>query len=109
MSSTPQTVGATLTVGALEFPAGSAVDHIAVTATGTNSANSQTVSVPAQSAAGAVAVSFTLAPDSYVLSAVALSSSGAEFGSPVTGTPNPLVITAPATVTLLVPTALSSP
>jgi hypothetical protein len=40
---------------------------------------------------------------------MSLSSSGAEFGSPVTGTPNPLVITAPATVTLLVPTALSSP
>lgn len=109
MSSTPQTIGATLMVGPLEFPAGSVVDHIAITATATNPANSQSVSVPAQSAAGSVAVSLTLAPDSYVLVAVALSSAGAEFGSPVTGTPNPLVISAPTTVTLMVPTALTSP
>ena len=83
------------------FPAGSAVDHILVTATAGTPANSP----PAQSVApNTPSVTFVnLAPDTYVIKAQAFPASGVGFGTAVTTT---ITITSTATVSLQLPSAL---
>lgn len=107
MSSTPQSVSASIVIGPVQFPAGSVVDHIVVSATGSAAGNTTplTQNVPAQTAEGTVPVTFSLIPDTYVLSAVAVDAGGNAFGAPATFTK---VVSAPADVTLLVPTAISA-
>jgi hypothetical protein len=86
------------------FPAGSAVDHILVTATASNPANSP---APQSVAPDTSEVTFAnLAPDTYVFTAQAMPATGAGFGSPVASAP--LTIVAPATVSLSLPQAVSA-
>jgi hypothetical protein len=97
---------ASVLIGPVQFPAGSVVDHIVVSATGSAAGNTTpiTQSVPAQTAEGTVSVTFDLIPDTYILSAVAVDAAGNEFGAPVTFSK---VVTSPS-ITLLVPTAISA-
>ena len=83
------------------FPAGSAVDHVAVTVTGAVApAVTQTV------APGTTAVIFpALGVDTYSYSIAAQDASGAVLGSAVTGT---FAVTAPATVTLSLPASATA-
>jgi uncharacterized protein YfiM (DUF2279 family) len=107
MSATLVPTTLTVTVAAQTFPAGTnAVDHIVVSATGSASGNTTPVTqnVPAQTAAGSVTVSFSLQADTYTLSAQAVDVNGNPIGTAATGS---LVVSAPATVTLIVPTAIS--
>ena len=82
------------------FPSGSAVSHIVATITDSKGvATTQTV------APGTATVEFdNVAPDAYSISVAGVDSSGAVLGSPITGT---FTITAPATVTLSLPSAVS--
>lgn len=79
------------------FPAGAAVDHILVSLTGSNTANSQHQSVPSDTAAVLFA---NVAADSYTTSVQAYNTAGAALGVEVTGT---LTVTAPATISLQLP------
>ncbi len=102
MSSTliPQTLP--LALGTVQFPPGSVLDHIVVTATGTSAGNTQSQNIPPQSAVGTIEVTFSLAPDTYTFSAVGVDASGNDFGAPVTCQ---RTVTAP-TVTLIVPVSI---
>jgi hypothetical protein len=107
--STPNPVSTTqnalvgIAYGDLTAAAGSVVDHVLVTATASNPANSPA----SQSVApGTATVTFaSLNPDTYTITAQAFPASGAGFGTPVSTT---IAITAVATVTLSVPTSLSA-
>lgn len=96
------TQNAVLTIGYVSFtaPIGSTVDHIEVTATAANPANSP----PPQSVApGDTSVTFTnLTPDTYTFTVQAMPASGPGFGTPVSAT---FTITS-TTVTLQIPGSL---
>jgi hypothetical protein len=82
------------------FPVGSVVDHIVVTITGANTP-AQTQNV----APGTGVVDFANVPaDSYGFSVAAVDAAGNTFGTAVTGT---FTITAPQTVTLSLPSAVT--
>lgn len=85
------------------FPAGSAVDHITVTAVAGNPANSP----PPQSVPpGTAQVTFqNLTPDTYEFSAQGFPATGPGFGNPATAS---LTITSTQTVSLSLPSALSA-
>jgi len=81
------------------FPAGSVVATISATLTGATT-------ITQTGAPGAVSIEFAnVAADTYAYSVVAEDASGNKFGSPVMGT---IVITAPATVTLSLPSTVSA-
>lgn len=87
----------------LTVPAGTVVDHITVTVTGSAAGNTTPVSqsVPA----GTTSVTFTSLPaDTYTATAQAFPATGAGLGTPATGS---FTITEPFTVTVQVPGALS--
>lgn len=98
------TQNAVLSVTYVDFvaPAGSVVDHVTITATASNPANSPpNQSVPP----GTASVTFSnLTPDTYTFTAQAFPSSGPGFGSAVSTT---LVVTG-TTVTLSIPGTLSA-
>ena len=78
------------------FPAGSVVDHIAVTLT-----DAAGVVTGQNVPPGTATVTFAnVAPGTYTTSVSAKSSTGATFGTPVTGS---LTVDAPATVSLALP------
>ena len=81
------------------FPAGSAVANVVATITGTTSAAvSQTVAPDAASIVFAA-----VAADTYAYSVAAVDATGAVIGTAVTGS---FVVTAPATVSLSLPSAV---
>jgi len=85
------------------FPAGSAVDHITVTATGSNPANSPAPqNVPPDTA---VVTFDSLAPDTYAISAQAFPASGSGYGTAVTTS---ITITSTATVSLSLPSTVTA-
>lgn len=85
------------------FPAGSIVDHVLVTASAVDPANSPA----AQSVAPATAsVTFAnLNADTYTFTAQAFPAAGSGFGAPVSVV---FTITAPATVSLSLPSDMSA-
>lgn len=86
------------------FPAGSVVDHIAVSITDTTAVppTSVTQNLPPDTGS---ATFVNVAPGSYTFSVSGQDVTGAVFGTPVTGT---FTITAPATVTLSLPATASA-
>lgn len=85
------------------FPAGSIVDHITVVATASNPANSPAPqSVPPNTASVTFA---NLTPDVYTIVAQAFPATGAGWGTAVSTT---ITITSIATVSLMLPAALSA-
>jgi len=81
------------------FPAGSVVDHVAVSIT--NTTDSPPVSSTQNVAPGTGTVTFpNLDPGSYTYSISAQDASNSVYGTAVTGT---FTISAPATVTLSIP------
>lgn len=98
------TQNAVLSIGYVSFtaPAGSVVDHVTVTATAANPANSPpNQSVPP----GTTSVTFAnLTPDTYTFSVQAFPASGPGFGSAVSTT---IVVTG-TTVVLQIPGTLSA-
>ena len=83
------------------FPAGSAVSHIVASITGAvTPVQTQTV------APGAPSVTFASVPaDTYTYSVAGVDSAGNTYGTAVTGT---FTVTAPATVTLSLPSAVTA-
>jgi hypothetical protein len=85
------------------FPAGSVVDHVNVTITGSATGNTtpQSQNVPPATAS----VTFTnLTPDTYTYSVQGMPASGAGYGTAVTGT---FTITSVATISLNLPSAVA--
>jgi hypothetical protein len=84
------------------FPAGSVVDHILVTATASNPANSP----PSKSVApNTASVTFTnLTPDTYTLTAQGFPASGAGYGTAVSTT---ITITSTAPISLQLPSSIT--
>lgn len=84
------------------FPAGTSVDHIVVSVTDTSVSPTTTVSqnIPA----GTLSVSFDLDAGSYTYTVAGVDGSGVVLGSPAQGS---FAVTAPATVTLSLPSAAS--
>jgi hypothetical protein len=94
----------TLTIGYAAvpgFPAGSVVQAILVAMVGTNTANNQSQTLPP---ATATAVFNSVNPDTYTVTASGVDASGNTFGTPATAT---IVIAAPTTVTLELPTSIA--
>lgn len=86
------------------FPAGSVVDHITVTATAANPANSP---APQSVPPGTVQVTFpNLAPDDYTFTAQAFPATGPGFGSPATASLT--IVGVSQTVSLSLPATLSA-
>lgn len=109
MSTTPIASPVDVTFAPAAFPLGTTYDHIVVSVVGAAAGNTtpQTQNIPAQTAAGDVTLTFSLIPDTYTLTATAVDSSGNPVAAitPVSATD---VITAPTTVTLIVPTAIGA-
>jgi hypothetical protein len=85
------------------FPEGSVVDHVLVTLTGTDPANTQSQTV----APGTTSVTFaSVAPDTYTVSAQAFPATGAGYG--VAAVSNSVVVSAPVTVTLSIPSFINA-
>lgn len=84
------------------FPAGTAVDHVVVSVTDTSV--SPTTTVSQNIAAGVTSVSFDLDAGSYSYTVAGVDAGGVVLGTPVTGS---FSVTAPATVTLNLPSAAS--
>lgn len=84
------------------FPAGSVLDHIVVSVTDTSV--SPTTTVSQNVAPGTASVSFDLEAGSYSFTVAGVDASGVVFGTPVTGS---FSVTAPATVSLSLPSAAS--
>lgn len=93
-------VNLAVTLGPVSFPAGTVLGSITAALTGTLGTDP-----PAQTvAAGTTQVSFLSVPaDTYTYTVTQLDSNGNALGSPITGQ---VVVAAPATVTLDVPTAV---
>lgn len=85
------------------FPAGSIVDHIVVTVTGTAAGNT----LPNMQAVppGTASVTFDLIADDYTVSAQGFAADGTGFGKPVSTT---FTITAAATISLSLPATVSA-
>ena len=85
------------------FPADAVVDHITVTCSGSNPANS----APAQAVPPATAtVTFAnLTPDTYTITAQGFPATGAGWGSPVSTT---ITIKSTATISLSLPATLTA-
>jgi len=92
------TIGYTATPG---FPAGSVVDHIGVSIVGLVAANNQSQNV----APGTTTVTVTLNPDTYTISVQAFDVNNNAFGTAVSTT---LVVSAPTTVTLNIPSSVTA-
>lgn len=83
------------------FPTGSVVDHIACSITG-----AATPILTANVAPGTASAEFANVPaDTYTFSVVAQDAAGNDFGTPVTGS---FTITAPATMTLNIPSSVTA-
>lgn len=82
------------------FPTGSVVAHILASITGLVTPVATQIALP-----GAATIEFAnVAADTYTYSVAGVDASNNTFGTPVTGT---FVITAPATVTLSLPSAVT--
>jgi hypothetical protein len=83
------------------FPAGSVVDHIKVTCTGTTTGVQPVLSLPSSTASATYTVP---GPDTYTFTAQGFPLTGGGFGTPVSAT---LTITSGTTVSLSLPAAMT--
>ena len=105
----PSTVTLGITISGVQVPTTQAAPgNIVATLTGSASGNTtpQTLTASAQNAAGSVSLAFSPEiPDTYTYSVQQQDVNGNAIGSPITGS---VVVTAPATITIFVPTAVTA-
>ena len=97
------TIVETLVYGDFVAPAGTVVNHVTVTFTGTVAANTTSVTV---GAGITTATSPTLNPDTYTVTAQAFTVTGTAVG-PVATDPVAQIVPVPATVTVSIPVSIS--